>query len=83
MPIDPKVALGAELPSKEFSWTASDVQLYHLGIGAGHRWTEPAELRYMVLSKALLVWDHHADLVVDIAPGLFDASTYSTGKTKE
>lgn len=47
MPIDPKVALGAELPSKEFSWTASDVQLYHLGIGAGHRWTEPAELRYL------------------------------------
>ena len=43
----------------------------------------PDELRYMVLSKALLVWDHHADLVVDIAPGLFDASTYTTGKTKE
>jgi hypothetical protein len=37
----------------------------------------PDELRYMVLSKALLVWDHHANLVVDIAPGLFDASTYA------
>lgn len=47
MPIDPKTALGAELPSKEFSWTASDVQLYHLGIGAGGRWTDPAELRYL------------------------------------
>lgn len=47
MSIDPKVALGAELQSKEFSWTASDVQLYHLGIGAGERWTDPAELRYL------------------------------------
>src|SRR5690606_41504499 len=47
MPIDPQVALGAELPSKEFSWTASDIALYHLGIGAGHRWTDPAELRYL------------------------------------
>lgn len=47
MPIDPSIALGAELPSREFSWTASDVQLYHLGIGAGARWTEPAELRYL------------------------------------
>lgn len=47
MPIDPETALGAELPSKEFSWTASDVQLYHLGIGAGGRWTDPAELRYL------------------------------------
>ncbi|WP_040788217.1 MaoC/PaaZ C-terminal domain-containing protein [Nocardia paucivorans] len=47
MPIDPSIALGAELPSREFSWTASDVQLYHLGIGAGARWTDPAELRYL------------------------------------
>ncbi|WP_040833049.1 MaoC/PaaZ C-terminal domain-containing protein [Nocardia brevicatena] len=47
MPIDPSIALGAELPSREFSWNASDVQLYHLGIGAGARWTEPAELRYL------------------------------------
>ncbi|PXX67025.1 acyl dehydratase [Nocardia tenerifensis] len=47
MPIDPKVALGAELPSREFSWTPSDVQLYQLGLGAGTRWTDPAELRYL------------------------------------
>ncbi|WP_280201107.1 MaoC family dehydratase [Nocardia cyriacigeorgica] len=47
MPIDPKVALGAELPSREFAWTASDVQLYQLGLGAGARWTDPAELRYL------------------------------------
>ncbi|TLF92244.1 3-alpha,7-alpha,12-alpha-trihydroxy-5-beta-cholest-24-enoyl-CoA hydratase [Nocardia cyriacigeorgica] len=47
MPIDPKIALGAELPSREFAWTASDVQLYQLGLGAGARWTDPAELRYL------------------------------------
>ncbi|MBF6160124.1 MaoC family dehydratase N-terminal domain-containing protein [Nocardia cyriacigeorgica] len=47
MPIDPKIALGAELPSREFAWTASDVQLYQLGLGAGARWSDPAELRYL------------------------------------
>ncbi|WP_433603290.1 MaoC/PaaZ C-terminal domain-containing protein [Nocardia sp. CA-135953] len=47
MPIDPKIALGAELPSGEFTWTPSEVQLYHLGLGAGTRWTDPAELRYV------------------------------------
>ncbi|MBB5913282.1 acyl dehydratase [Nocardia transvalensis] len=47
MPIDPKVALGAALPAQEFAWTASDVQLYHLGLGAGARWTDPGELRYL------------------------------------
>jgi len=47
MPIDPKVALGAELPAQEFAWTPSDVQLYHLGLSAGTRWTDPGELRYL------------------------------------
>ncbi|WP_024800872.1 MaoC/PaaZ C-terminal domain-containing protein [Nocardia sp. BMG51109] len=47
MPIDPKVALGAALPTLEFAWTPSDVQLYHLGLGAGARWTDPGELRYL------------------------------------
>ncbi|MEV5836519.1 MaoC/PaaZ C-terminal domain-containing protein [Nocardia sp. NPDC052112] len=47
MPIDPKIALGAELPSREFAWTPSDAQLYQLGLGAGMRWTDPAELRYL------------------------------------
>jgi hypothetical protein len=37
----------------------------------------PSELRYVVLAKALIIWDHHADLVVDIAPGVFDAATYA------
>jgi len=49
MPINPDVALGAELPSKTFSWTASDVLLYHLGLGAGSRPgdnLDPKALRY-------------------------------------
>ncbi|MFC6010029.1 MaoC/PaaZ C-terminal domain-containing protein [Nocardia lasii] len=47
MPIDPQVALGAELPGREFGWTPSDVQLYHLGLGAGANATDPGELRYL------------------------------------
>ncbi|WP_420752010.1 MaoC/PaaZ C-terminal domain-containing protein [Rhodococcus sp. O3] len=47
MPIDPSVAIGAELPSQDFSWSSSEVQLYNLGIGAGSRPTDPAELRYL------------------------------------
>ena len=35
MPINLDEALGAELGPVEFSWTSSDVQLYHLGLGAG------------------------------------------------
>ncbi|GAA4690204.1 MaoC/PaaZ C-terminal domain-containing protein [Nocardioides nanhaiensis] len=35
MPIDPGVAIGADLGTRTFSWTESDVLLYHLGIGAG------------------------------------------------
>jgi acyl dehydratase len=34
VPIDPDVAIGAELPERRFSWTASDVLLYHLALGA-------------------------------------------------
>lgn len=49
MPIDPDVAIGAELPDRTFSWTSSDVLLYHLGIGAGSRAgdnLDPKALRY-------------------------------------
>ena len=34
MPIDPDVAIGAEVGTQEFTWTSSDVLLYHLGVGA-------------------------------------------------
>jgi hypothetical protein len=49
MPIDPDAAIGAELPERSFSWTSSDVLLYHLGIGAGSRPgdnLDPKALRY-------------------------------------
>lgn len=34
MPIDPTVAVGAALPSRDLSWGTSDVLLYHLALGA-------------------------------------------------
>ncbi|MGN6723168.1 MAG: MaoC/PaaZ C-terminal domain-containing protein [Marmoricola sp.] len=33
MPINPDVAIGAQLPDRTFSWTSSDVLLYQLAIG--------------------------------------------------
>ena len=42
MPIDPAVAVGAELPSRDLSWDSTDVLLYHLAVGAG-----PDELSYV------------------------------------
>jgi acyl dehydratase len=46
VPIDPSVAIGAELPEQPFAWTSSDVLLYHLALGAGQDPTAPGELRY-------------------------------------
>ncbi|AXB48541.1 MaoC/PaaZ C-terminal domain-containing protein [Amycolatopsis albispora] len=48
MPIDPAVAIGAELGEERFSWTASEVQLYHLALGAGADPGDPRELRYVL-----------------------------------
>ncbi|GFG75536.1 MaoC/PaaZ C-terminal domain-containing protein [Mycobacterium botniense] len=48
MPIDVDAALGAEVRAVEFSWTPSDVQLYHLALGAGADPTNPRELRYLI-----------------------------------
>ncbi|MGV0835522.1 MaoC/PaaZ C-terminal domain-containing protein [Mycolicibacterium thermoresistibile] len=47
MPINLDEALGAELDPIEFSWTSSDVQLYHLGLGAGADPMDTRELRYL------------------------------------
>jgi acyl dehydratase len=46
MPIDPTVAIGASLGETTFSWTPSDVLLYHLALGAGGDPLAPLELRY-------------------------------------
>ncbi|MGB8403440.1 MAG: MaoC/PaaZ C-terminal domain-containing protein [Mycobacterium sp.] len=48
MPINLDEALGAELPPVEFSWSSSDIQLYHLGLGAGTDPMSEKELRYLV-----------------------------------
>ena len=58
MPIDPDIAIGAELPDRTFSWGASDVLLYHLGIGAGSRAGDnlsPEALSYTFDDEALQV----------------------------
>ncbi len=47
MPIDLDVALGAELETVEFSWSSSDVQLYHLALGTGADPMDLRELRYL------------------------------------
>jgi hypothetical protein len=45
MPFNLDEALGAELEPAEFSWTSSDIQLYHLGLGAGQDPMDKRELR--------------------------------------
>jgi acyl dehydratase len=47
VPIDLDVALGAELKPVEFAWSSSDVQTYHLALGAGTDPMDPRELRYL------------------------------------
>lgn len=47
MPIDLEIALAAELEPVEFSWNSSDVQLYHLALGAGSDPLNARELRYL------------------------------------
>ncbi|KOU57570.1 3-alpha,7-alpha,12-alpha-trihydroxy-5-beta-cholest-24-enoyl-CoA hydratase [Streptomyces sp. MMG1533] len=51
MPIDAAKALAAEPRSGEIAWSVKDVQLYHLGIGAGIPATDPDELRYTLESR--------------------------------
>jgi acyl dehydratase len=48
MPIDLDVALGAEFGAVEFSWTATDVQLYNLALGAGADPVSSRELSYVI-----------------------------------
>ncbi|MEU4918123.1 MaoC/PaaZ C-terminal domain-containing protein [Streptomyces parvus] len=51
MPIDVSAALAAEPRRAEIGWHHKDVQLYHLGLGAGTLATDPDELRYTLESR--------------------------------
>jgi acyl dehydratase len=51
MPIDAAKAVAAEPRTAEITWSHKDVQLYHLGLGAGVPATDPDELRYTLESR--------------------------------
>ena len=73
MPIDPDVAIGAALPEQSFAWTASEVLLYHLAIGAASHPGDnlaPAALRYTVDGPGLQVLPSFGV----VAPGFHDTT---------
>ncbi|MEU3843364.1 MaoC/PaaZ C-terminal domain-containing protein [Streptomyces sp. NPDC028635] len=72
MPIDTSKALAAAPLTGDISWTAEDVQLYHLGIGAGVPATDPGELRYTLESR-LHVLPSFATVAGSGAPGVIRA----------
>ena len=51
MPIDAAKAVAAAPRTGEITWGHKDVQLYHLGLGAGLPATDPDELRYTLESR--------------------------------
>jgi len=51
MPLDAARALAAAPRTRELAWTAKDVQLYHLALGAGVPATDPGELRYTLETR--------------------------------
>jgi acyl dehydratase len=65
VPIDPSVAIGADLGESALSWETSDVLLYHLGIGAGADPLSPRELRYAT-EKDLRVLPSFATVVQNL-----------------
>lgn len=75
MPIDPARALAAAPRRTEITWDRKDVQLYHLGVGAGSGGTsgtaatDPAELRYTLESGGLHVLPSFAT-VAGAGPGV-------------
>lgn len=69
MPIDAAEALAAAPRSGEIGWTRKDVQLYHLGLGAGVPATDPDELRYTLESR-LHVLPSFATVAGNGSPGV-------------
>jgi acyl dehydratase len=48
MPIDPAVAIGADLGVTKFEWSSGNVLLYHLALGAGANPLSTSELDYVL-----------------------------------
>ncbi|MDO0915367.1 MaoC/PaaZ C-terminal domain-containing protein [Streptomyces sp. DT2A-34] len=71
MPIDAAKAVAAEPRTGEITWTSKDVQLYHLGIGAGTPATDPDELRYTLESR-LHVLPSFATVAGSGSPGVIN-----------
>ncbi|WP_416975577.1 MaoC/PaaZ C-terminal domain-containing protein [Streptomyces sp. 4F14] len=69
MPIDAAEALAAAPRTGEITWTRKDVQLYHLGLGAGTPATDPDELRYTLESR-LHVLPSFATVAGNGSPGV-------------
>ncbi|MBU6534041.1 MaoC/PaaZ C-terminal domain-containing protein [Streptomyces sp. NPDC057245] len=72
MPIDAARALAAAPRVREIAWDHKDVQLYHLGIGAGRPATDPRELRYTLESR-LRVLPSFATVAGGGSPGVIEA----------
>ncbi|TDT41308.1 acyl dehydratase [Streptomyces sp. BK208] len=72
MPVDAAEALAAAPRVREIAWERKDVQLYHLGIGAGRPATDPRELRYTLESR-LHVLPSFATVAGAGAPGVIGA----------
>ncbi|WP_329409313.1 MaoC/PaaZ C-terminal domain-containing protein [Streptomyces sp. NBC_00704] len=72
MPIDAAKALAAEPRTGEIAWDRRDVQLYHLGIGAGVPATDPDELRYTLESR-LHVLPSFATVAGSGSPGVISS----------
>ncbi|MFF8590303.1 MaoC/PaaZ C-terminal domain-containing protein [Streptomyces sp. NPDC015220] len=72
MPIDAAKAVAAAPRTDGISWGPTDVQLYHLGIGAGVPATDPGELRYTLESR-LHVLPSFATVAGGGAPGVIRA----------
>lgn len=69
MPIDAAKAVAAKPRTGEIAWNSKDVQLYHLGVGAGTPATDPDELRYTLESR-LHVLPSFATVAGNGSPGV-------------
>jgi acyl dehydratase len=73
MPIDPAIAIGAPLPSRDLSWNPTDVLLYHLALGATDEhlhYVYERELRVLPTFAMVMPTLHDTDPPVLKMPGV-------------